>query len=407
MNIEPGQRERQGSQPLTVMSGTGCQGVTAPAGFRAAGVAAGLKASGNRDVALLVNTGPDQAAAVVLTSNRVKAAPVVWTSRVAAGGRLHAAVANSGGANACTGPEGFADTEQTAVHVADLLGCTADEVAVCSTGLIGVRLPMAHLLAGIDAAAATLSNDGGPDAAAAIMTTDTISKLASHTSAAGWSIGGMAKGAGMLAPGLATMLVFLTTDADTAGLDLDAVLRQAVTQTFNRLDSDGCMSTNDSVLLMASGASNVRADAGQFASALVAVCEVLARALIADAEGASKDIRIEVVGAATERDAEVAGRAVARSSLFKCAVHGEDPNWGRILSAVGTTDVRFEPEAIDVQINGVEVCRDGAGTGAAGVDMSAREVHVLIDLRSGPCRATIWTNDLTAAYVHENSAYST
>lgn len=391
---------------ITVRTGD-CLGVTAPAGFRAAGVTAAIKASGRPDVALLVNDGPQQAAACVLTANRVHAAPVRWTRQCAATGTFHAVVANSGGANACTGSAGFADTHRTAEHVAHLLGCGAIDVAVCSTGLIGTRLPMDKLLAGATAAAQGLSSIGGPEAAAAIMTTDTVEKQVVVTSSGGWSIGGMAKGAGMLAPGLATMLVFLTTDADVADVALDEALAIAVAQTFNRLDSDGCMSTNDTVLLMASGASGVQAPADAFQEALTSACAVLARALIADAEGATKDIRIDVVGAASVRDAEVAARAVARSNLFKCAVHGEDPNWGRILSAVGTTDAEFDPDALDVDINGVTVARAGTGTGQLPVDMSGREVIVRIDLHAGSLQAAVWTNDLTAAYVHENSAYST
>ena len=391
-----------------VTRGPQSRGVTAAAGFRAAGVAAGLKASGGPDVALLVNDGPRHDAAAVFTSNRIKAAPVVWTAQCAREGRFRAVVLNSGGANACTGPQGFADTHQTAEHVAEHLGVAPIEVAVCSTGLIGELLPMQALLAGADAAVAALSSEGGLAAAEAIMTTDSVPKLASEPHEQGWTVGGMAKGAGMLAPGLATMLVVLTTDAEVDAAALDAALRRATRVTFDRIDSDGCMSTNDTVLLLASGASGVVPDPDAFAQAVTGVCSDLARQLIADAEGATKDIRIDVVGAATEDEAVTAARAVSRSNLLKCAIHGEDPNWGRIISAVGTTDVTFEPDAIDVAINGVTICRDGASYGdRSQVDMSAREVAISIDLRSGSAGATLWTNDLTAMYVHENSAYST
>lgn len=389
-------------------TGPDCGGVTAAAGFRAAGVAAGIKSSGSRDVALVVSDGPHFDAAAVFTSNRVKAAPVLWTQQCAHQGRFRAVILNSGGANACTGPQGFADTHQTAEHVAALLGIGPIEVAVCSTGLIGERLPMTALLAGADAAAAALATDGGAAVAEAIMTTDTVPKLAATTHADGWTVGGMAKGAGMLAPGLATMLVVLTTDAlADAGLLAEA-LRAATRTTFDRIDSDGCMSTNDTVLLLASGASGVAPQAAELTDAVTAVCASLGRQLIADAEGATKDIRIDVVNAATEDEAVTAARAVSRSNLLKCAIHGEDPNWGRILSAVGTTDVAFEPDAIDVAINGVVICRDGAAFGdRSDVDMSGRDVVIRIDLRSGSSGASLWTNDLTAMYVHENSAYST
>ena len=383
-------------------------GVTAAGGFRAAGVAAGLKASGARDVALVVNDGPRADAAVVLTSNRIKAAPVTWTEQCAKEGRFRAVVLNSGGANACTGPAGFADTHHTAEHVAELLGVGPIEVAVCSTGLIGERLPMDRLLAGVTAAGEALDPTGGLAAAEAIMTTDTVPKLAVARHPDGWTVGGMAKGAGMLAPGLATMLVVLTTDAVADPETLDVALREATRTTFDRIDSDGCMSTNDTVLLMASGASAIEPDQAQLTAAVSAVCADLARQLIADAEGATKDIAIEVVNAASEDDAVTAARAVARSNLLKCAIHGEDPNWGRILSAVGTTGAAFAPDAIDVAINGVVICRDGAAFGdRAEVDMSSRDVVITIDLRAGTASATVWTNDLTAMYVHENSAYST
>ena len=380
--------------------------VTAAQGFRASGVIAGLKASGSSDVALVVNDGPSQAAAGVFTSNTVKAAPVLWSQQVLTAGALRAVVLNSGGANACTGPGGFQDTHATAEYVAELLSCGAGEVAVCSTGLIGDRLPMDLLLAGVTAANEALSLDGGVDAAIAIKTTDSVHKQ-SVVRRDGWTIGGMAKGAGMLAPGLATMLVVVTTDADVAASDLDKVLRTAVTTTFDRIDSDGCMSTNDTVLLLASGASGVRPDASAFVESLTEICADLARQLIGDAEGATKDIRIDVINAASEDDAVVAGRAVARSNLLKCAIHGEDPNWGRVISAAGSTTATFDPSAIAVAINDVWVCRDGApGEDRSLVSMTDREVAITVDLSAGDHAATFWTNDLTAMYVHENSAYS-
>ncbi|GAA0626420.1 bifunctional glutamate N-acetyltransferase/amino-acid acetyltransferase ArgJ [Sporichthya brevicatena] len=381
--------------------------VTAPQGFRAAGVTAGLKASGKPDVALVVNDGPSHAVAAVFTSNRVQAAPVVWSRQVVTDGRVDAVILNSGGANACTGPEGFGDTHRTAEHVAEVLGISAGDVAVCSTGLIGERLPMDKLLAGVDAAAGALSADGGPEAAVAIMTTDSVPKNAVATGA-GWTVGGMAKGAGMLAPGLATMLVVLTTDADVDPADLDAALRDATRVSFDRVDSDGCMSTNDTVLLLASGASGVRPDPAEFAAAVRTVCLDLALQLLHDAEGAAHDIAIEVVNAATEDEAVEVGRSVARSNLFKCAVFGNDPNWGRILAAVGTTSAAFDPNALDVSFNGVPVCRNGGvGESRDKVDLTGRQVNVVIDLKAGDATATVWTNDLTHDYVHENSAYST
>ncbi len=381
--------------------------VTRPAGFRASGVTAGLKASGRPDLSLVVNDGPQRAAAGVFTGNRVQAAPVVWTRQVLADGRVDAVVLNSGGANACTGSEGFLDTHRTAEHLAAVLGCSAGDVAVCSTGLIGERLPMDLLLPGVDAAAAALSTDGGDDAAVAVMTTDTVPKTV-HVVRDGWSVGGFAKGAGMLAPGLATMLVVLTTDAAADPDALDAVLRAATRRTFDRVDSDGCMSTNDTVLLLASGASGVAPAAPDLAAAVEAACGVLARALVADAEGASHDVAVRVVNAASEAEAVDVARAVTRSNLFKAAVFGNDPNWGRVLAAVGTTSAQFDPLALDVSINGVQVCRAcGVGEDRSKVDMSGREVHVVVDLHAGEAEATVWTNDLTHEYVHENSAYST
>ncbi len=381
--------------------------VTTPQGFRAAGVVAGLKSSGAKDVAVVVNDGPSAAAAGVFTRNRVKAAPVLWSQQVLKAGAVRAVVLNSGGANACTGPDGFLDTHRTAEHAAAALEIGAGEVAVCSTGLIGQRLPLDTLFAGIDVALAGLSVDGGGDAAAAIMTTDSVPKTAAAVRE-GWSVGGMAKGAGMLAPSLATMLVVVTTDAVADAATLDRALRAATRVTFDRVDSDGCTSTNDTVLLLASGASGRTPAYAELESAVTEVCASLARQLVADAEGASKDVRIEVVNAATEEDAVEAGRAVSRANLVKCAIHGEDPNWGRILAELGMTSAAFEPDAVDVAINGVWVCRDGAtGEDRTLVDMSGREVTITIDLRSGKESATVWTNDLTAAYVHENSAYST
>ena len=381
--------------------------VTAPLGFRAAGVAAGLKSSGERDVAVVLNDGPSRAAAGVFTSNRVKAAPVLWTQQVLRGGRVRAVALNSGGANACTGPLGFADTHLSAERLAAGLDDSAGEIAVCSTGLIGERLPMDPLLGGVDAALAEASRAGGLTAADAIRTTDTVSKIA-FSRTAGYTIGGMAKGAGMLAPGLATMLCVLTTDADLPASMLDSALRAATRVTFDRLDTDGCMSTNDTVLLLASGAAGGRPAPGDFTRVLTEVCADLARQLQADAEGAGKLIAIEVVGAADEDDAVTAGRAVARSALLKCAIAGEDPNWGRVLSAVGTTDAAFEPDRLNVAINGVWVCRNGcAADDRSKVDLSPRDVTITVDLSAGPAAATIRTTDLTTDYVHENSAYST
>jgi glutamate N-acetyltransferase / amino-acid N-acetyltransferase len=380
--------------------------VTAPAGFRAAGVAAGLK-DGGLDLALVVNDGPLDHAAAVFTLNRVKAAPVLWTEQAIADGRLRAVVVNAKYANACTGPAGFQVTHATAEAAAEVLGVPAADVAVCSTGKIGEVPPLAALTDGVRRAAGALSRQGGPDAAAAIRTTDTVSKQA-VADRVGWSVAGMAKGAGMLAPALATMLVVLTTDAAVAPLALDHALRVATRRTFDRLDSDGCLSTNDTVLLLASGASGVAPSYADLGEAVLSVCADLARQLVADAEGASKDIAIEVRGAASEDEAVEVARTVARSNLLKCALHGEDPNWGRILSAVGTTRAAFDPLAIDAAINGVWVCRDSApGEDVAKVDLSGREVTLTVDLRCGDASATVWSNDLTAAYVHENSAYST
>ncbi|MFJ3924304.1 bifunctional glutamate N-acetyltransferase/amino-acid acetyltransferase ArgJ [Streptomyces sp. NPDC090022] len=394
--------------------------VTAAQGFTAAGIAAGIKENGNPDLALVVNNGPRLAAAGVFTSNRVKAAPVHWSEQVLRGGAVSAVVLNSGGANACTGPKGFQDTHATAEQAAAVLTAlggaehNAGEIAVASTGLIGVLLPMDKLLPGVETAARALSEDGGEAAAVAIKTTDTVHKTAVVTwgsprteSGGGWTVGGMAKGAGMLAPGLATMLVVLTTDADLDSATLDKALRAATRTTFDRVDSDGCMSTNDTVLLLASGASGEVPAYDAFAEAVRMVCDDLARQLIGDAEGAGKDIRIEVIGALTEDDAVEVGRSIARNNLLKCAIHGEDPNWGRVLSAIGTTRASFDPDRLNVAINGVWVCRNGSvGEDRDLVTMKDREVRITADLAAGSESAVIWTNDLTAEYVHENSAYS-
>ncbi|MBK6016856.1 bifunctional glutamate N-acetyltransferase/amino-acid acetyltransferase ArgJ [Streptomyces sp. MBT53] len=381
--------------------------VTAAQGFTAAGIAAGIKENGNPDLALVVNNGPRLAAAGVFTSNRVKAAPVLWSEQVLKGGQVSAVILNSGGANACTGPKGFQDTHATAEKVADTLGLNAAEVAVASTGLIGLLLPMDKLLPGVETAAGQLSPHGGEKAAIAIKTTDSVHKTAVVTTKDGWTVGGMAKGAGMLAPGLATMLVVLTTDADVSSDVLDTALRAATRTTFDRVDSDGCMSTNDTVLLLASGASQVIPDQAEFAEAVRAVCDDLGQQLIRDAEGASKDIKVEVINAASEDEAVEVGRSIARNNLLKCAIHGEDPNWGRVLSAIGTTKAAFEPDQLNVAINGVWVCKNGGvGEDRDKVDMRYREVHIVADLAAGSETATIWTNDLTADYVHENSAYS-
>jgi glutamate N-acetyltransferase / amino-acid N-acetyltransferase len=380
--------------------------ITVPKGFRAAAVAAGLKTSG-LDVAVVVNDGPRFDAAGVLTANRVKAAPVLWSAQVLRGGVVRAVVLNSGGANACTGPDGFQDTHATAEHAALRLGIGAGEVAVCSTGLIGQRLPMDRLLSGVDAAVPALATGGGADAATAIMTTDSRPKT-TVVPGAGWSVAGMAKGAGMLAPAMATMLCVLTTDAIADPPALDEALRAAVRRTLDRVDSDGCMSTNDTVLLLASGASGIAPSPGDLTAAVTAACHDLAQQLVADAEGATKEVAVEVTGAASEDDAVTVGRAVARSNLVKTALFGNDPNWGRILAAVGTTGAAFEPDTLDVAVNGVWVCRCGAAAAdRSEVDLSGRAVTIRVDLHAGEAAATIWTNDLSHGYVHENSAYST
>jgi glutamate N-acetyltransferase/amino-acid N-acetyltransferase len=380
--------------------------VTAAAGFEAAGVAAGLKSTGALDVALVVNRGPRQDAAAVFTSNRAQANPIIWSKQVIGDGTASAIVLNSGGANCFTGTQGFQTTHATAEAVAEALSVSAGDVLVCSTGLIGDQLDVDKLRDGVTRSSAALSADGGDDAALAIITTDSKPKQAVR-SGEGWTIGGMAKGAGMLAPGLATMLVVLTTDAAVDAADLDAHLRAATRVSFDRLDSDGCMSTNDQVTLMASGASSVTPDADAFRAALTELCLDLAAQLQGDAEGASHDIAIRIVGAATEDDAVEVGRSVARNNLFKAAVFGNDPNWGRVLAAIGTTAAEFDPYAVDVSMNGVMVCSNGGPDQPRDlVDLTGRAVDVLIDLKTGDANATILTNDLTHDYVHENSAYS-
>lgn len=383
--------------------------VTHPAGFVAAGAAIGLKASGNKDFALVVNQGPTYDSASVFTSNRCKANPVLWSEQVVKDGIVRAVVLNSGGANCYTGPEGFQTTHQVAEKVGELVGIAAGDVVVCSTGLIGLVNDRQTLLDGVGTLHAQLSAEGGNDAAEAIMTTDTVAKqvVIEGPDGAGWSIGGMAKGAGMLAPALATMLVVITTDAVVPAADLDAALRAATRVSFDRLDSDGCQSTNDTVTLMASGASGVTPSLADFTAALTEVCRSLALQLLADAEGADHEIAITTLNAATEDDAVEVGRSVARSNLFKAAVFGKDPNWGRVLASVGTTQAAFDPADLDVAMNDVWVCRNSTpAEDPSLVDLSGRKVTVTIDLKAGDARATVWTNDLTHAYVHENSAYS-
>ncbi|NYE93804.1 glutamate N-acetyltransferase/amino-acid N-acetyltransferase [Psychromicrobium silvestre] len=382
-------------------------------GFRAAGVTAGLKASGRADVALVVNDGPLKNAAAVFTSNRVAAAPVHWSRQVIGDGRADAVLLNSGGANACTGAQGFQNTHASAEKTAELLGISAADVLVCSTGLIGEQLPMDKLLPGVEAAAGQLAHDGGPAAALAIMTTDTVPKQAQfsgQTNGREWKLGGMAKGAGMLAPALATMLVVLSTDAVLSPEQLDAALREACRLSFDRTDSDGCMSTNDTVILLASGASGVTPEQDEFQAALTELCQDLARQLIGDAEGASHDIAVRTFNAASEEQAVLVSKAVTRSNLFKTAIFGKDPNWGRVLAAVGTVPeelASFDPDRINVSMNGVQICRNGGiGDSRDLVDLDPRLVTVEIDLAAGDAEATVWTNDLTHDYVHENSAYS-
>lgn len=380
--------------------------VTAAAGFEAAGVEAGLRSGSGPDLALVVNRGPSAAAAVVFTSNRCTANPIIWSKQVIKDGVASAIVLNAGGANCYTGMLGFQVTHETAEAVGTALDLSAGDVLVCSTGLIGEQLDRRKVLDAVARAAAALSPTGGGEAASAIMTTDTHPKQAVRHGA-GYVVGGMAKGAGMLAPGLATMLVVLTTDADLESAELDAALRRATRVTFDRLDSDGCMSTNDQVSLLASGVSGVTPDVDDFTGVLIEVCLDLALQLQGDAEGASHDIAIETRGAATEDDAVEVSRAVARSNLFKAAVYGNDPNWGRVLAAVGTTTAAFDPFGIDVAMNGIRVCQAGQPDQPRDlVDLTGRSVTVTIDLHAGHVSATVWTNDLTHEYVHENSAYS-
>jgi glutamate N-acetyltransferase/amino-acid N-acetyltransferase len=380
--------------------------VTAAKGFLASGVRAGLKKSGNPDLALVQNLGPLKSAAAVFTSNRALANPVLWSKEVIKDGLLEAVVLNSGGANCYTGAQGFQTTHATAEAVAEALDVSSSDVLVCSTGLIGDQLDRDKVLAGVATAAGELSPTGGPAAAEAIMTTDSVFKQATAT-AKGFTIGGMAKGAGMLAPGLATMLVVITTDAALTSAELDSALREATRLTFDRLDSDGCMSTNDTVALLASGASEVTPTLEDFTVALTEVCHDLAMQLLTDAEGASHDISIEVVGAASEDDAVEVGRSIARNNLFKAAIYGNDPNWGRILAAVGTTHAAFDPYDIDVFINGVRVSAKGQPDQSRDlVDLKPRAVHIKLDLHAGTSSATVYTSDLTHAYVTENSEYA-
>jgi glutamate N-acetyltransferase/amino-acid N-acetyltransferase len=380
--------------------------VTHPSGFTAAGVAAGLKSTGAKDLALVVNQGPTFDSATVFTANRCKANPVLWSQEVVKDGTVKAIVLNSGGANCYTGPEGFRTTHAVAEKVASGLGIGAIDVVVCSTGLIGLANDRDDLLAGVEAATAELAANGGPSAAEAIMTTDSVSKN-TVVEGAGWSIGGMAKGAGMLAPQLATMLVVITTDAVVPAADLDAALRAATRVSFDRLDSDGCMSTNDTVTVMASGASGITPTPEDFTAALTQACTDLAMQLLKDAEGADHEIAITTLRAASEDEAVEVSRSVARSNLFKAAIFGNDPNWGRVLASIGTTQAQFDPADLDVAMNGVWVCQQSTpAEDPATVDLTGREVTVTIDLKSGDARATVWTNDLTHAYVHENSAYS-
>jgi len=390
------------------------QGVTAPAGFRAAGIAAGIKASGASDLALVFNEGPDYAAAGVITRNKVKAAPVLWTQQVLTTGQLRAVILNSGGANACTGPGGFQDTHATAEEVAAALSdwgteTGAIEVAVCSTGLIGDRLPMDKVLAGVRAIVQEMAGglSGGDDAARAIMTTDTVPKQVALHHQNNWTVGGMAKGAGMLAPSLATMLCVLTTDAVAQPGALEQALRRATVRTFDRLDIDGSCSTNDTVLLLASGAGGVTPPQADLDDAVLRVCDDLCAQLQADAEGVTKRATVTVTGAASEDDALTAARAIARDSLVKTALFGSDPNWGRVLAAVGIAPVTLDPDRITVSFNGSAVCVDGAGTpGAREVDLSAADIDITVDLHIGDGRAAIRTTDLSYGYVEENSAYS-
>jgi glutamate N-acetyltransferase/amino-acid N-acetyltransferase len=377
-----------------------------PQGFRSASVAAGLKSTGALDLTIIENQGPNFAAAAVFTTNKVVAAPVTWSRQVAKGGIVRAVVLNSGGANACTGPQGFADTHKTAEHVGQSLNVSSGEVIVCSTGLIGELLPMPKIIAGIESIVPVLSNDGLQTSAQAIMTTDSVPKIAT-ANFDGAEFAGIAKGAGMLAPALATMLSVIMTDAVVSD-NAQEIFQRATDRTFNRIDSDGCTSTNDTVLFMTSGASGVVVSDLNLEKILMAVCGSLAEQLIADAEGSTKTVAIKVLNAASEKDAVEVGRACARNNLLKAAIFGGDPNWGRVLAAVGTADAQMDPLAIDVKLNGVQVCTNSAPDGdKTTVKFDARLVEIEIDLKVGTSTATIMTNDLTHDYVHENSAYST
>lgn len=390
------------------------QGVTAPAGFRGAGIAAGIKANGKPDLALVFNEGPDTTAAGVFTQNKVKAAPVLWSQQVLQTGKLRAVVLNSGGANACTGAPGFQDTHRTAEEVAGALSnwgteTGAVEVAVCSTGLIGDRLPMDKLIPGVTEVVHELAGgiSGGTDAAYAIMTTDTVPKQAAFHHTDKWNVGGMAKGAGMLAPSLATMLSVVTTDAVATAQQLDEALRNATRLSYDRLDVDGATSTNDTVLLLASGASGVTPTQDELNAAVLAVCDDLADQMMADAEGVTKRVKVTVSGASSEDDALIGARTVARDSLVKTALFGSDPNWGRVLAAIGVAPIELNPDRISVSFNGSPVCVDGVGApGARDVDLSGEDIEVVIDLGIGDSSVTIRTTDLSHAYVEENSAYS-
>jgi len=380
---------------------------TLPAGFRAAGVAAGIKSSGAKDLALLVNDGPNYFGTAVFTSNQVVAAPVTWSQEAVRDREIRAVLLNSGGANACTGPDGFLDTHRSAEKVGELLSISASDVGVCSTGLIGVRLPMEKVMAGIETASKSLAQKNLNDLAEAIMTTDSKPKI-SRAETSGTHFAGVAKGAGMLAPSLATMLSVVMTDAQVDPGNAEQIFRNVCDKTFNRIDSDGCTSTNDTVFFLASGASGVQLSNEELESALTKICSDLASQLIADAEGHSKIVSITTINAKSERDAVEIGRACARNNLLKCALHGEDPNWGRILAAIGTTNAVIDPQRIDVSLNGVWVCKSSApGEARESVDMKGERIDILIDLHVGSATATILTNDLTAMYVHENSAYAT
>ena len=377
-----------------------------PQGFRSASIAAGLKSNGGLDLTVIENQGPHFSAAAVFTSNKVVAAPVIWSRQVAKGGIVRAAVLNSGGANACTGPQGFADTHKTAEHVGQLLNVSSGEVIVCSTGLIGELLPMQKIIAGVDSIVPALNNDGLQTSAQAIMTTDSVPKIAT-ASLNGAEFAGIAKGAGMLAPALATMLSVVMTDA-VVSENVQEIFQRATDRTYNRIDSDGCTSTNDTVLFMSSGASGVEISDSDLEEMLMQICGSLAGQLIADAEGSTKTVAIKVLNAASESDAVAVGRACARNNLLKAAIFGGDPNWGRVLAAAGTADAHLDPLVIDVKLNGVQVCTNSApDADKSMVNFEARLVEIDIDLKVGSSTATIMTNDLTHDYVHENSAYST